>query len=84
MTAACLMCAGCGAEPATGDATDTAQSGAGNVQSCDDITPYSDVTECELELHDGTHVTCAAMLSYKAGGLSCDWEHATGNRGETK
>ena len=22
-------------------------------------------------------VTCAVLISYKQGGLSCDWEHAT-------
>lgn len=86
--AACLTCAGCEAETpqaetTTGNTTDTAQHGTGNVPSCDHIGSYSDVTECELKLHDGTHVTCAVMYaSGGTGGLSCDWEHATGN--ETK
>lgn len=35
------------------------------------------IGECELRLHDGRRVTCAVLIGYRKGGLSCDWEHAT-------
>lgn len=34
------------------------------------------VYERTLELTDGRTVTCAALLSGYAGGLSCDWTNA--------
>ena len=72
----CLMCAGCD-ESDTED--DGARSEAGTEHSVTDCADYDGdyVGECELKLHDGRRVTCAILLGYKQGGLSCDWEHAT-------
>lgn len=41
--------------------------------------------ECRIELHDGRAVTCIRFNVYKGGGgLSCDWDNASGKDGETK
>ena len=40
--------------------------------------------ECELKLHDGRHVACVIMSGYRKGGLSCDWEHASKTKQDTK
>lgn len=43
------------------------------------------VDECRIELHDGRAVTCIRFNVYKGGGgLSCDWDNASGKDGETK
>ena len=73
---ACLMCAGCdGSDTEDGDV----RSEAGTEHSVADCADYDgdDVGECELKLHDGRRVTCAVLIGYRKGGLSCDWEHAT-------
>lgn len=73
---ACLMCAGCdGSDTEDGDI----RSEAGTEHSVADCADYDGdyVGECELKLHDGRHVTCAILVGYRQGGLSCDWEHAT-------
>ena len=37
------------------------------------------VDECRIELHDGRAVTCIRFNVYKGGGgLSCDWDNASG------
>lgn len=73
---ACLMCAGCD-EFSTEDGD--VRSEAGTEHSVADCADYDgdDVGECELKLHDGCRVTCAVLIGYRKGGLSCDWEHAT-------
>lgn len=73
---ACLMCAGCD-EFSTEDGD--VRSEAGTEHSVADCADYDgdDVGECELKLHDGRRVTCAVLIGYRKGGLSCDWEHAT-------
>lgn len=80
---ACLMCAGCD-EFSTEDGG--VRSEAGTEHSVADCADYDgdDVGECELKLHDGRRVTCAVLIGYKQGGLSCDWEHAAKTDGETK
>lgn len=80
---ACLMCAGCD-EFSTEDGD--VRSEAGTEHSVADCADYDgdDVGECELKLHDGRRVTCAVLIGYKQGGLSCDWEHAAKTDGETK
>ena len=43
------------------------------------------VTALMCELHDGRAVTCIRFNVYKGGGgLSCDWDNASGKDGETK
>lgn len=73
----CLMCAGCaGCDAEDGDV----RSEAGTEHSVADCADYDDddyVGECELKLHDGRRVTCAILVGYKQGGLSCDWANAT-------
>ena len=73
---ACLMCAGCD-EFSTEDGD--VRSEAKTEESVANCTDYDGrmIGECELRLHDGRRVTCAVLISYKQGGLSCDWEHAT-------
>ena len=73
---ACLMCAGCdGSDTEDGDIRSEAGAEEG-VANCADYNGRM-IGECELRLHDGRRVTCAVLISYKQGGLSCDWEHAT-------
>lgn len=73
---ACLMCAGCDGFDAEGG---DVRSEAGTEHSVADCADYDgdDVGECELKLHDDRRVTCAVLIGYRKGGLSCDWEHAT-------
>ena len=41
--------------------------------------------ECRIKLHDGRTVTCINFDTYKGGGgLSCDWDNASGKDVETK
>lgn len=75
---ACLLCAAC-------DETDTSsENNTETVIKCDDL-PHSNLSECEVRLHDGRHINCLALTdsSYK-GGLSCDWNHATKPETTTK
>lgn len=72
----CLMCAGCdGSDAEDGDI----RSEAGAEESVANCADYNGrmIGECELKLHDGRRVTCAVLIGYRKGGLSCDWEHAT-------
>lgn len=60
---ACLMCAGCdGSDAEDGDIRSEAGAEEG-VANCAD--------------YDGRRATCAILIGYRKGGLSCDWEHAT-------
>lgn len=73
---ACLMCAGCdGPDAEDGDIRPEAGAEE-SVANCADYDGRM-IGECELGLHDGRRVTCAVLIGYKQGGLSCDWEHAT-------
>lgn len=80
---ACLMCAGC-------DESDTedgdVRSEARTEHSVADCADYDNIAvgECELKLHDGRRVTCAILVGYKQGGLSCDWANAAKATGEAK
>ena len=72
----CLMCAGCdGSDAEDGDIWSEAGAEEG-VANCADYNGRM-IGECELRLHDGRRVTCAVLISYKQGGLSCDWANAT-------
>lgn len=74
---ACLMCAGCdGFDTEDGDIRSEAGAEE-SVANCADYDSRMTIGECELRLHDGRRVTCAVLISYTQGGLSCDWEHAT-------
>lgn len=73
----CLMCAGCdGSDAEDGNIRSEAVAEEG-VANCADYDGRMTIGECELRLHDGRRVTCAVLIGYKQGGLSCDWEHAT-------
>lgn len=79
----CLMCAGCdGPDTEDGDV----RSEAGTEHSVADCADYDGdyVGECELKLHDGRRVTCAILVGYEQGGLSCDWANATKTTGKTE
>lgn len=79
----CLMCAGCdGADTEDGDI----RSEAGAEESVANCADYNGrmIGECELKLHDGRRVTCAVLIGYRKGGLSCDWEYATKTTGKTE
>lgn len=74
---ACLMCAGCdGSDTEDGDIRSEAGAEE-SVANCADYDGRMTIGECELGLHDGRRVTCAVLIGYRKGGLSCDWEHAT-------
>ena len=76
----CLMCAGCdGSDTEDGDV----RLEAGTEHSVAACAYYNgdDVGECELKLHDGRRVTCAILVGYRQGGLSCDWANATKTTG---
>lgn len=52
---------------------------------CIDVRGDFAVDECRIELHDGRAVTCIRFNVYKGGGgLSCDWDNASGKDVETK
>ena len=78
----CLMCAGCDESVAEDTGT---QSEAGTEKSVTNCASYDDgrtgegysVRECEMKLRDGRRVTCAVLIGYRKGGLSCDWANAT-------
>lgn len=76
----CLMCAGCDeVADESEQETDTAPASQSEktVTGCADYDAIDDgISECELTLHDGRHVTCAVMSDYRKGGLSCDWANA--------
>lgn len=77
---ACLMCSGCNeVADESEQETDTtpASPSEESVANCADYDGQMTIGECELRLHDGRRVTCAVLISYRRGGLSCDWEHAT-------
>lgn len=38
-----------------------------------------DIKECIVTLSDTRQVDCVVYSSYKQGGLSCDWAHASGS-----
>lgn len=60
---------------------DDAENGSNCIDVRGDFTAY----ECRIELHDGRTVTCINFNTYKGGGgLSCDWNNASGKDGETK
>lgn len=74
---ACLMCTGCdGSDAEDSDIRSEAVAEEG-VANCADYDGQMTIGECELRLHDGRRVTCAVLIGYRKGGLSCDWEHAT-------
>lgn len=73
----CLMCAGCdGSDAEDGDIRSEAVAEE-NVANCADYDGRMTIGECELRLHDGRRVTCAVLIGYRKGGLSCDWANAT-------
>lgn len=80
---ACLMCAGCD-EFSTEDGD--VRSEAKTEESVADCADYDGrmIGECELRLHDGRRVTCAVLIGYRKGGLSCDWANATKTTGKTE
>lgn len=80
---ACLMCAGCdGSDAEDGDIRSEAGAEEG-VANCADYNGRM-IGECELRLHDGRRVTCAALFDYEQGGLSCDWVNAAKTNGKTE
>ena len=80
---ACLMCAGCD-EFSTEDGD--VRSEAKTEESVADCADYDGrmIGECELRLHDGRRVTCAVLIGYRKGGLSCDWANAAKTTGKTE
>lgn len=79
---ACLMCAGCdetNPNTVTPETTTSSKSNTETIVKCDDL-PNSNLSECEIQLHDGRHINC--LTTYR-GGLSCDWEHASKTETET-
>lgn len=63
-----LALAGCGTagESSDGDPTDCAYLGSG-------------FRQCEITLNDTRKVTCVKFGGYRVGGgMSCDWDHASG------
>lgn len=70
--------AGCGNEAYADDAE--------NGSNCIDMRGDFATDECRIKLHDGRTVTCIRFNVYKGGGggLSCDWDNASGKDGETK
>ena len=80
---ACLMCAGCDEfSTEDGDVRSEAKTEEG-VANCADYDGRM-IGECELRLHDGRRVTCAVLIGYRKGGLSCDWANATKTTGKTE
>lgn len=73
---ACLICAGCDEfSTEDGDVRSEAKTEE-SVANCADYDGRM-IGECELRLHDGRRVTCAVLIGYRKGGLSCDWANAT-------
>lgn len=69
--------AGCGNEAYADDAE--------NGSNCIDMRGNFATDECRIKLHDGRTVTCIRFNVYKGGGgLSCDWDNASGKDVETK
>lgn len=69
------MCTGCdGSDTEDGDI----RSEAGAEESVANCADYDgrEIGECELRLHDGRRVTCAVLIGFRKGGLSCDWANA--------
>lgn len=63
--------AGCGNEAYADDAE--------NGSNCIDMRGDFATDECRIKLHDGRTVTCIRFNVYKGGGgLSCDWNNASG------
>lgn len=84
LASACLMCVGCDESDAEdGDIRSEAVAEEG-VANCADYNGRMTIGECELKLHDGRRVTCAVLISYKQGGLSCDWANAAKTNGKTE
>lgn len=80
---ACLMCAGCDEfSTEDGDVRSEAKTEE-SVANCADYDGRM-IGECELRLHDGRRVTCAVLIGYRKGGLSCDWANATKTNGKTE
>lgn len=80
----CLMCAGCdGSDAEDGDIRSEAVAEE-SVANCADYDGRMTIGECELRLRDGRRVTCAVLIGYRKGGLSCDWEHAMKTNGKTE
>lgn len=56
---ACLMCAGCdetNPNTVTPETTTSSKSNTETIVKCDDL-PNSKLSECEIQLHDGRHLT---------------------------
>lgn len=80
---ACLMCAGCDEfSTEDGDVRSEAKTEE-SVANCADYDGRM-IGECELKLHDGRRVTCAVLIGYRKGGLSCDWANAAKTTGKTE
>lgn len=80
---ACLMCAGCDEfSTEDGDVRSEAKTEE-SVANCADYDGRM-IGECELRLHDGRRVTCAVLIGYRKGGLSCDWANAAKTTGKTE
>lgn len=58
-----------------GEASSTPDAGAEpSVEVRDGDSAYSEYVVVKKEVEPGQFVTCVVYDSYKAGGLSCDWE----------
>ncbi|WP_137656934.1 hypothetical protein [Bifidobacterium moukalabense] len=55
---------------------DTAESSEPSRESCSDVSAM--VRQCELTLNDTRKVNCLIYHDHRKGGMSCDWDHASG------
>ena len=55
---------------------DTAESSEPSRESCSDVS--GTVRQCELTLDDTRKVYCLSYHDHRKGGMSCDWDHASG------
>ena len=77
------MCAGCDGFDAEGGDVRSEAKTEESVANCADYDGRM-IGECELRLHDGRRVTCAVLIGYRKGGLSCDWANAAKTTGKTE
>lgn len=55
---------------------DTAESSEPSRESCSDVS--GTVRQCEFTLNDTRKVDCLIYHDHRKGGMSCDWDHASG------
>lgn len=55
---------------------DTAESSEPSQESCSDVSET--VRQCEFTLNDTRKVDCLIHHGHRKGGMSCDWDHASG------